>query len=98
MSRAEAGQKAETTARSSAILTEEATTSAMLGFSRIWTCKSHRRRGIAAKLMECVRGEFFYGIDVPKHMVAFSQPSESGGLLAESWFGEKAGWKVYVER
>ena len=87
----------ETATRSSAIVTEVGREPALLGISRIWTSKSHRRKGIASALLNCARGSFFYGIEVPKEMVAFSQPSESGGMLAESWFGKRSGWHVYTE-
>ncbi|MCJ1404881.1 N-acetyltransferase O1 (Establishment of cohesion protein 1) [Xylographa trunciseda] len=83
--------------KSSSISTEAARDAALLGISRIWTSKSHRRKGIASALMDCARGNFFYGIEVPKEMVAFSQPTDSGGQLAEDWFGEKSGWHVYAE-
>ncbi|MCJ1436420.1 N-acetyltransferase O1 (Establishment of cohesion protein 1) [Xylographa pallens] len=83
--------------RSSSISTDTAREAALLGISRIWTSKSHRRKGIASALLDCARGNFFYGIEVPKEMVAFSQPTESGGRLAEQWFGEKSGWHVYAE-
>ena len=85
------------TARSSSITTETSPDLALLGISRIWTSKSHRRKGIASALLDCARGNFFYGIEVPKEMVAFSQPTESGGYLAEGWFEEKTGWHVYAE-
>ena len=84
-------------AKSSSISTETAREAALLGVSRIWTSKTHRRKGIASALLDCARGNFFYGIEVPKEMVAFSQPSESGGRLAEQWFGDKSGWHVYAE-
>ena len=84
-------------ARSSAILAEEERHPALLGISRIWTSKLHRRKGIASGLLDCARGSFFYGIEMPRDMVAFSQPSESGGWLAQSWYGEKSGWLVYAE-
>ena len=84
-------------ARSSSISTAATRDPALLGISRIWTSKSHRRNGIGSLLLDCARGNFFYGIEVPKEMVAFSQPSESGGLLAEVWFGDAAGWHVYAE-
>ncbi|MCJ1387945.1 N-acetyltransferase O1 (Establishment of cohesion protein 1) [Xylographa bjoerkii] len=87
----------EVCAKSSSISTETARDAALLGISRIWTSKSHRRKGIASALMDCARGNFFYGIEVPKEMVAFSQPTESGGQLAEQWFGENSGWHVYCE-
>ena len=91
-------QKPLVTARSSSIMTEISPDIALLGISRIWTSKSHRRKGIASALLDCARGNFFYGVEVPKEIVAFSQPTESGGYLAEGWFGEKTGWHVYSER
>ena len=84
-------------ARSSSILTETSQNLALLGISRIWTSKSHRRKGIASALLNCASNHFFYGIEVPKEFVAFSQPTESGGQLAEGWFGERTGWHVYAE-
>ena len=68
---------------------------ALLGISRIWTSKPHRGNGLAANLLECARSNFFFGIEVPKHLVAFSQPTESGGRLAERWFESETGWHVY---
>ena len=84
-------------ARSSSISTSPTRDPALLGISRIWTSKSHRRKGIAALLLDCARTNFFYGIEVPKEMVAFSQPTESGGRLAERWFAQAEGWHVYSE-
>ena len=91
------GHNASIGANSSSISAEIMREAALLGISRIWTSKSHRRKGIASALLECARGNFFYGIEVPKEMVAFSQPTESGGRLAERWFGGKSGWHVYAE-
>ena len=71
---------------------------AMLGISRIWTSVSYRRRGIAAALLDAARCNFIYGVQVPKDMIAFSQPTESGGLLARKWFEVEQNWHVYVER
>jgi N-acetyltransferase len=84
-------------ARSSSILTGPSTDPAILGISRIWTSTSHREKGIATALLDCARGHFFYGVEVPKDMVAFSQPTESGGRLAERWFGQRTGWHVYAD-
>lgn len=70
---------------------------ALVGISRIWTSSMYRRKGIASMLLECVRGNFFYGMEVPRDLVAFSQPSESGGRLAEHWFEAITGWHVYSE-
>lgn len=85
---------------------EETARPALMGVSRIWTCSSHRRRGIAARLLDCARETFIYGMHLEKSMVAFSQPTESGGSLARGWFcgdgrgkegGVKERWAVYVE-
>lgn len=67
----------------------------LLGISRIWTSKSYRSRGLALDLLECARSNFFYGVQVPRTLVAFSQPTESGGRLAERWFEAGNGWHVY---
>lgn len=93
---------------SSSVSVSDTAQPALLGISRIWTCSSHRRQGIAARLLDCARDTFIYGMHLEKSMVAFSQPTESGGGLARSWFcanprgGEEAGatkerWAVYVE-
>lgn len=81
---------------SSSVSIGESSWPAILGVSRIWTCKSHRRQGVAGRLLDCARGAFVYGMEVEKGMVAFSQPTESGGGLARGWFGGGE-WKVYVE-
>ncbi|KAL9602949.1 MAG: hypothetical protein Q9219_001474 [cf. Caloplaca sp. 3 TL-2023] len=93
-------QKAESgpALRSSSIVTSVELDLALLGVSRIWISKSHRGHGLAAELLETARSNFFYGMEVPKQLVAFSQPTESGGKLAERWFGEKTGWLVYGEK
>lgn len=71
---------------------------AILGISRIWTSASYRRKGVAAALLDAARRNFVYGVQIPKDMVAFSQPTESGGLLAQKWFEDTQSWRVYVER
>lgn len=84
--------------RSSSISTSAEPDLALLGITRIWTSKSHRGRGIAGELLETARGNFFYGMEVPRDLVAFSQPTESGGKLAERWFGARTGWHVYDQK
>ena len=81
--------------KSSSISVSTAAHVALLGISRIWTSKSFRNRGLAIDLLECARRNFFYGVEIPKNLAAFSQPSESGGRLAERWFGAQTGWHVY---
>ena len=70
---------------------------AILGISRIWTSNSHRKHGIATRLLDSARSDFLYGMTVEKSRVAFSQPTESGGRLARNWFGQRAGWLVYMD-
>lgn len=69
----------------------------LLGISRIWTSKSYRGQGLATKLLDCARSNFFYGVEVPSYLVAFSQPTESGARLARRWFKFETGWHVYEE-
>jgi len=71
---------------------------AILGISRIWTSVSYRRKGVAAALLDAARRNFIYGVQISKDMIAFSQPTESGGLLAQNWFEGAQRWHVYVER
>ena len=68
---------------------------ALLGISRIWTSRKFRGRGLSGILLDCARGNFFYGLEVPKELTAFSQPTESGGKLARKWYGKAHGWLVY---
>ena len=82
-------------AQSSSISISDKQDVALLGISRIWTSRSHRRQGIAVVLLECARRHFFYGMEVTKDLIAFSQPTDSGGKLARQWFGTKTGWHVY---
>jgi len=93
----QSGSKNElvTTPRSSSISISTTADVALLGISRIWTSKSYRDRGLALDLLECARTNFFYGVVAPKNLVAFSQPTESGGRLAERWFEAVSGWHVY---
>lgn len=84
-----------TASRSSSTSISSTADVALLGISRIWTSKSQRSRGLATDLLDCARKNFFYGVAAPKNLVAFSQPTESGGRLAERWFEAKAGWHVY---
>ena len=80
---------------SSSILTSDKKDVVLLGVSRIWTSRSRRRQGVALTLLECARKHFFFGMEVTKDLVAFSQPTDSGARLARQWFGSSAGWHVY---
>ncbi|KAG8529341.1 uncharacterized protein KY384_005977 [Bacidia gigantensis] len=81
----------------SSISTSKHAKLALLGVSRIWVSKAFRERGIGFDLLKCTQGNFFQGIQVPKNLMAFSQPTESGSRLAERWFEGKTGWLVYTE-
>lgn len=83
--------------KSSSISCSATAVVALLGISRIWTSRSHRGRGIAFDLLDWARGNFFYGMEVPKDLVAFSQPTDSGGRLAKRWYQAETGWLVYTE-
>ena len=83
------------TSKSSSISVSTSADVALLGISRIWTSKTYRGKGVAVDLLECARNNFFFGIEAPKNLVAFSQPTESGGRLAERYFGQETGWHVY---
>ena len=83
------------TSRSSSISVSAMPDVALIGIARIWTSRSFRCKGLALNLLECARRNFFYGLEVPRNLVAFSQPTESGGQLAERWFEATAGWHVY---
>ena len=91
----EDGTEFITKSKSSSILVSTSADIALLGISRIWTSKTHRGKGLAMDLLECARNNFFYGVEAPKNLVAFSQPTESGGRLGERWFGAETGWHVY---
>lgn len=82
---------------SSSITVGRAVHPAVVGISRVWTSKSSRRKGIAMDLLDCVVSNYIYGIEIPKEQIAFSQPTESGCRLAESFFGQAYGWHVYNE-
>ncbi|KAH8703959.1 putative sister chromatid cohesion acetyltransferase Eco1 [Talaromyces proteolyticus] len=83
--------------KSSSISTQDILDPAIVGVSRIWTCGSARRKGIAMDLLDCVVSNFIYGLDLPKEQIAFTQPTESGVRLSESFFGVREPWHVYSE-
>jgi len=60
---------------------------AVMGVARVWTALEHRRCGVARRLLDTGAKTFVYGMRIEKGLVAFSQPTESGGRLANAWFG-----------
>ncbi|KAF2018499.1 hypothetical protein BU24DRAFT_421482 [Aaosphaeria arxii CBS 175.79] len=93
----DAVEMSATKVQSSSISMDTHPVPAILGISRIWTSTMQRKAGVATRLLDSAREDFLYGMTVEKAMVAFTQPTESGGQLARRWFGQDAGWHVYVD-
>uniref|UniRef100_A0A8C6L0E9 Uncharacterized LOC107382530 n=1 Tax=Nothobranchius furzeri TaxID=105023 RepID=A0A8C6L0E9_NOTFU len=60
---------------------------AICGISRIWVVSMMRRRGIATRMIECLRNNFIYGSYLSKDEIAFSDPTPDGKLFAMHYFG-----------
>lgn len=59
-----------------------------LGVVQIWVHASHRRRGVAAAMLEAARRSFAYGHVVERHDMAFCQPTADGLALARRFTGQ----------
>ncbi|XP_012217574.1 N-acetyltransferase ESCO2 [Linepithema humile] len=64
------------------------------GINVIWTTMSHRRQGIATKLLDTLRTEYFYGYVMSLDDIAFSIPTPSGKIFAEK-YTKTQNYKVY---
>ncbi|TSL40942.1 N-acetyltransferase ESCO1 [Bagarius yarrelli] len=60
---------------------------AVCGISRIWVFNMMRRRGIASRMIECLRNNFIYGSHLSKDEIAFSDPTPDGKLFATRYCG-----------
>ncbi|XP_066540179.1 N-acetyltransferase ESCO1 isoform X2 [Hoplias malabaricus] len=60
---------------------------AVCGISRIWVFSMMRRRGIASRMIECLRNNFIYGSHLRKDEIAFSDPTPDGKLFATHYCG-----------
>ncbi|XP_060772447.1 N-acetyltransferase ESCO2 isoform X2 [Neoarius graeffei] len=60
---------------------------AICGVSRIWVFSLMRRKGIATRLLDTVRGSFMYGSPLTKEEIAFSDPTPAGKLFATKYCG-----------
>ncbi|KAK2580129.1 hypothetical protein KPH14_012406 [Odynerus spinipes] len=69
-------------------------TPAKCGINVVWTAMSHRKQGIATKLVDTLRAQFFYGYIMSMDDLAFSIPTPSGKLFAEKYTKTKS-FKVY---
>ncbi|XP_029178269.1 N-acetyltransferase ESCO2 [Nylanderia fulva] len=64
------------------------------GINVVWTAMSHRKRGIATKLVDTLRLKFFYGYVMSLDDIAFSIPTPSGKIFAEK-YTKTRNFKVY---
>ncbi|XP_026110772.1 N-acetyltransferase ESCO1-like [Carassius auratus] len=60
---------------------------ALCGISRIWVFSMMRRRGIASRMIECLRNNFIYGSHLSIDEIAFSDPTPDGKLFATHYCG-----------
>ncbi|XP_036791261.1 microtubule-associated protein futsch isoform X2 [Oncorhynchus mykiss] len=60
---------------------------ALCGISRIWVFSMMRRRGMASRMIECLRNNFIYGSYLSKEEIAFSDPTPDGKLFATHYCG-----------
>ncbi|NWR63618.1 ESCO1 acetyltransferase, partial [Bucorvus abyssinicus] len=60
---------------------------AICGISRIWVFSMMRRKKIASRMIECLRGNFIYGSYLSKEEIAFSDPTPDGKLFATQYCG-----------
>lgn len=60
---------------------------ALCGISRIWVFSMMRRKGIASRMIECLRNNFIYGSHLSKNEIAFSDPTPDGKLFATHYCG-----------
>ncbi|XP_038056898.1 N-acetyltransferase ESCO1-like isoform X2 [Patiria miniata] len=58
---------------------------AVCGVSRIWVASQERRKQIATKLLDCLRNYFMFGTVLPKELIAFSDPTPDGKMLATAY-------------
>ncbi|XP_050464225.1 N-acetyltransferase ESCO1 [Cataglyphis hispanica] len=64
------------------------------GINVVWTAMSHRKQGIATKLVDTLRSKFFYGYVMSLDDIAFSIPTPSGKIFAEK-YTKTRNFKVY---
>ncbi|XP_072170257.1 uncharacterized protein [Diadema setosum] len=60
---------------------------ALCGISRIWVPTAMRRRGIASRMMNCLRKNFMYGTILSPDDIAFSDPTPDGKGFATKYTG-----------
>ncbi|CAD1476447.1 unnamed protein product, partial [Heterotrigona itama] len=58
---------------------------AKCGINVVWTDLNHRRQGIATKLIDILRTQFYFGYIMSIDDIAFSVPTPSGKIFAEKY-------------
>ena len=68
-----------------------------MGIPRLFVPSTHRRLGIARRLLTAAARTFIHGcpLDPEKGQVAFSQPTGSGQAVMEAW--GKGGIRIYED-
>ncbi|KAJ6547054.1 hypothetical protein B0H19DRAFT_892898, partial [Mycena capillaripes] len=68
-----------------------------LGIPRLFVSSTHRRQGVASKLLSAAAETFIYGcpLDPRKGQVAFTQPTGDGSAVMHRWGG--GGVRIYEE-
>jgi N-acetyltransferase len=65
-------------------------TRATLGVRRIWVHPTHRRRGVASRLLGAVSRDFVHGHSVARSAIAFTEPTADGSAFARAFCGSAA--------
>lgn len=60
---------------------------ASVGIGRLWVYGPSRKKGIATRLLDCVRQWYEYGILIAREKVAFSDPTPDGREFAHKYTG-----------
>ncbi|XP_015516868.2 N-acetyltransferase ESCO1 [Neodiprion lecontei] len=64
------------------------------GIKVVWTAASYRKQGIATKLVDVLRANFYFGYVLSMDDIAFSIPTPGGKAFAEKYTSTKC-FKVY---
>ena len=64
---------------------EEGSTRCAMGVSRMWTCKTYRRRGVMRELLDVARTRYLVGSTLRKAEIAYTQLSASGEAFLRSY-------------
>ncbi|OAD56037.1 N-acetyltransferase ESCO1 [Eufriesea mexicana] len=67
---------------------------AKCGINVVWTDLNHRKQGIATKLVDVLRAQFYFGYIMSVDGIAFSIPTPSGKIFAEK-YTKTRNFKVY---